>query len=71
MAKIPIKDRMISGVRDAIISFVGFFIAYVVAAREPKFSLHWWMIVLGVWIAYWIIIWLAQLAWSRYRRPPN
>jgi hypothetical protein len=58
-------DRLIAGLKDAIVEItkgaIGIFIALVVAG-EPKFGLHWWMIFLGVQAAYWLIVYLLQLA---------
>lgn len=75
MGKLPYSDRLIMWLKDAIKSlivyFVGIMIAYTVAARYPQFSAHWWMTVVGMLAAYLVVLWLLQLAWSRYRRSSN
>jgi len=66
----PYSDWPIVGLARAIVSSVGLFIAFV-AAGEPKFSSHWWLTVMWVGVAYFIIIWLLQLGWSRWRIGQN
>ncbi len=71
----PYLDWLVAQLIYAIVLFTGFFIMFVVAG-EPQFSSHWWMTVAWVGFAYCIIVWLVQLAWSRWKtsllkRPKN
>jgi uncharacterized membrane protein YeaQ/YmgE (transglycosylase-associated protein family) len=75
----PSLDRLIAGVKKAIVEiirfavgFIGFFIGDVVASHwHTRHGAYWFMTVFVVWFAYLIVIWLLQRAWLRYRRSSN
>ena len=72
----PYLDRLIAGVKNAIVEIttiaIGMFIGVVVAGHwYTRHSAYWFMTLFVVFIAYLIVLWLLQLAWSRYRRSPN
>ena len=72
----PYLGRLIAGVKNAIVEIitlaVGFFIGDVIASHwHTRYGAFWFMTLFVVWIAYMIILWLLQRAWSRYRRSPG
>jgi DMSO/TMAO reductase YedYZ heme-binding membrane subunit len=73
----PYLDRLVAGVKNAIVEIitiaVGFFIADVVASHwHTRYSAYWSLTLLVVWIASMVVVrLLLQYAWSRYRRSPN
>ena len=72
----PYLDRLIAGVKSAIIQIIlfaiGWFIATAVASHWfARYGWYWFLTILVIWLAYWVLIWLLQRAWARYRRPSN
>jgi uncharacterized membrane protein len=72
----PYWDRLIAGVKSAIVQIIlfgiGWFIALAIASHWfARYSWYWFVTTLVIWVAYWVLIWLLQLAWARYRRSPN
>ena len=69
----PYWDRLIAGVKSAIVQIIlfgiGWFIALAIASHWfAPYRWYWFVTTLVIWIAYWVLIWLLQLAWARYRR---
>jgi uncharacterized membrane protein len=72
----PYFDRLIAGVKSAIISIIlfviGWFIADAIASHwYPRHGWYWFLTMMAAWIAYVVLIWLLDRAWSRYRRSAN
>lgn len=72
----PYLDRLVAGVRYAIVEIItfaiGFIIADLVASHwHTRYSAYWFLTVLVVWVACMVVVRLLQDAWSRYRRSPN
>ena len=72
----PYLDRLIAGVKNAIVEVitlaVGFFIAFAVAGHwYERHGWYWFVTAFVVLMAYVLVLWLLQRAWSRYRRSPN
>jgi Zn-dependent protease with chaperone function len=68
----PYLDRLIAGVKNAIVEIItiaiGMFIGVVVAGHwYERHSWYWFVTLFVVFIAYVIVLWLLQLAWSRWR----
>jgi MFS family permease len=69
----PYWDRLIAGVKNAIVEFttlaIGMFIGVVIAGHwYERHSWYWFVTVAVVVVAYLIVLWFLRLAWSRYRR---
>jgi hypothetical protein len=72
----PYLDRLIAGVKSAIVKIitfaVGFFIGHIVASHwHTRYGVYWFMTLFVVWFACGIVIGLLQRAWLRYRRSSN
>jgi Zn-dependent protease with chaperone function len=67
MGNMPISDRLIKGFKDGVVRIIGVAIALMISMN---LHLVWYWraaVFLGAVVVYWIIVWLLQLAWSRYR----
>ncbi len=71
MADFPLSDRLISGFKAGIVRILGVGIALVAATNGPYVGYWRGAVFLGVVAVYWLIVWLLQLAWLRYRNAPN
>jgi predicted MFS family arabinose efflux permease len=72
----PYWDKLIKGVKNAIVELImlaiGSFIGVVIAGHwYERHSWNWFVTMFVVMVAYMLVLWLLQLAWSRYRRSSN
>ena len=66
-------QRLIAGVKSAIVQIILFAIGWVIASAVAshwfaRYGWYWFLTMLATWLAYWVVIWLLQRAWARYRR---
>lgn len=79
MEKMDIKPRLnklLAGVKSAIIQIILFVIGWVIADQiashwYPRHGWYWFPTMMATWIAYVVLIWLLDRAWARYRRSSN
>jgi TRAP-type C4-dicarboxylate transport system permease small subunit len=72
----PYFDRLIAGVKSAIISIILIIIGWTIADQiashwYPRHGWYWFLTMMAIWIAYVVLVWLLERAWARYRRSSN